>query len=98
MLNTSYSSSNFMILNYYNNSLFEYFLIDVQMDACMDTTRIVQAISSVQLFINRCLLNLESIENSDHKETGVSFRRSAIGHIQPPDPPWNAPEMPGAMP
>jgi hypothetical protein len=41
------------------NSLFEFFLIDVQMEACMETSRIKQAISSVQLFIQRCLLGLE---------------------------------------
>lgn len=42
------------------DGLFEYFLVDVQMGACMDTSRIVQANSSVQMFVNRCLLNLES--------------------------------------
>ncbi len=41
------------------DKLFEYFLIDVQMDACMKTSRIKQAISTVQLFISRCLINLE---------------------------------------
>ncbi|WP_211450788.1 neuraminidase-like domain-containing protein [Collimonas antrihumi] len=41
------------------DSLFEFFLIDVQMCACMDTSRIKQAISSVQLFVQRCLLGLE---------------------------------------
>jgi hypothetical protein len=41
------------------DSLFEFFLIDVQMDACMETSRIKQAISSVQLFIQRCFLGLE---------------------------------------
>ena len=41
------------------NGLFEYFLIDVEMSACAKTSRIKQAISSVQLFIQRCLLNLE---------------------------------------
>ncbi len=41
------------------NGLFEYFLIDVQMDTCMDTSRIKQAISSLQLFISRILMNLE---------------------------------------
>ena len=41
------------------DGLFEYFLIDVQMDACMETSRIVQAISSVQLFVQRCFLGLE---------------------------------------
>ncbi|MEO1396820.1 MAG: neuraminidase-like domain-containing protein [Cyanobacteria bacterium J06634_5] len=41
------------------NGLFEFFLIDVQMDACMETSRIKQAISSVQLFVQRCFLGLE---------------------------------------
>lgn len=41
------------------DKLFEYFLIDVQMDPCMVTSRIKQAISTVQLFIQRCLMNLE---------------------------------------
>lgn len=42
------------------DSLFEFFLIDVQMDACMETSRIKQAISTVQLFVQRCMLGLES--------------------------------------
>ncbi len=41
------------------NELFEYFLIDVEMAACFQTSRIKQAISSVQLFIQRILLGLE---------------------------------------
>ncbi len=39
--------------------LFEYFLMDVQMDPCMLTSRIRHALSSVQLFIERSLMNLE---------------------------------------
>lgn len=42
------------------DGLFEFFLIDVQMDACMETSRIKQAISSVQLFVQRCFLGLEA--------------------------------------
>jgi hypothetical protein len=45
------------------DSLFEFFLIDVQMCACMDTSRIKQAISSVQSFIQRCFLGLEAQYN-----------------------------------
>jgi len=41
------------------DSLFEFFLIDVQMDSCMQTSRLKQAISSVQLFVQRCFLGLE---------------------------------------
>ncbi|MCC3474017.1 MAG: peptidoglycan-binding protein [Microcoleus sp. PH2017_15_JOR_U_A] len=39
--------------------LFEYFLIDPGMEPIVQTSRIRLAISSVQLFIQRCLLNLE---------------------------------------
>lgn len=41
------------------DKLYEYFLIDVEMDPCTKTSRIRQAISTVQLFIQRCLMNLE---------------------------------------
>ena len=51
------------------DGLFEYFLIDVQMDACMQTSRIKQAISSVQTFIQRCFLGLE--EKQDPNDKGV---------------------------
>lgn len=53
------------------DGLFEYFLIDVQMGACMDSSRIVQANAAVQMFVNRCLLNLES-NMSNGSEKGVS--------------------------
>ncbi len=42
------------------NQLYGHYLIDVEMDPCMMTSRIKQAISSVQLFVQRCLMNLES--------------------------------------
>jgi hypothetical protein len=41
------------------DKLFEYFLMDVQMEPCMQTSRIRHALSSIQLFIERCLMNLE---------------------------------------
>jgi hypothetical protein len=41
------------------DKLYEHFLVDVQMDACMQTSRIRLALSTVQLFIMRCLMNLE---------------------------------------
>lgn len=41
------------------DKLFEWFLLDVEMEPCMKTSRIRQALSSVQLFVQRCLLNLE---------------------------------------
>jgi peptidoglycan hydrolase-like protein with peptidoglycan-binding domain len=41
------------------DKLFEYFLMDVQMEPGMQTSRIRHTLSSVQLFIERCLMNLE---------------------------------------
>jgi hypothetical protein len=42
------------------NQLYEHFLVDVGMQSCLATSRIKQAISAVQLFVQRCLLGLES--------------------------------------
>ncbi len=43
------------------NDLYDDFLVDVEMGSCAMTTRIKQAISSVQLFVQRCLMNLEPL-------------------------------------
>lgn len=53
------------------DKLYEHFLIDVEMDACMKTSRIRAALSTVQQFVTRCLMNLEpdvapSSIRSDH--------------------------------
>lgn len=54
------------------NELYGDFLIDVEISPCMMTTRIKQAISSVQLFIQRSLMNLEKpavfLTSDDAKE------------------------------
>jgi GH18 family chitinase len=42
-----------------SDQLYEFFLIDVDMSTCMLTSRIVQASAAVQLFVQRCLMNLE---------------------------------------
>jgi hypothetical protein len=54
------------------DSLFEFFLIDVQMEPCMETSRMVQAIASAQLFVQRCLLGLEEKQDAGGKEIGVA--------------------------
>ncbi|KAL7928243.1 putative toxin subunit [Trichoderma chlorosporum] len=41
------------------DGLFEFLLIDVQMGPCLQTSRIKQAISTVQLYVRRCILGLE---------------------------------------
>ena len=40
--------------------LYAHFLLDTEMSACTVTSRIRLALSSVQLFVQRCLMNLES--------------------------------------
>jgi hypothetical protein len=47
------------------NELYEYFLIDVQLEGCARTSRLVAAISSVQLYVHRCLMNLEEDRRTD---------------------------------
>ena len=42
------------------NDLFAFFLMDVEMNPCMATSRIVFAIGAVQLFVQRCLLRVEN--------------------------------------
>ena len=41
------------------NDLLNHFLIDVEMSSCQTTSRIKQALGSVQLFAQRCLMGLE---------------------------------------
>jgi pSer/pThr/pTyr-binding forkhead associated (FHA) protein len=45
------------------DDLFGYFLFDTQMQPCMETSRIRHALSSIQLFIERSLRNLEPLVN-----------------------------------
>ncbi|KAN0108658.1 hypothetical protein V8E51_008400 [Hyaloscypha variabilis] len=54
------------------DSLFEFFLIDVQMGSCLQTSRIKQAISSVQLFVERCLMNLEQSQGVQSQQVDSS--------------------------
>jgi hypothetical protein len=60
--------------------LYEFFLIDPGMEPTVQTSRIRLAIASVQLFIQRCLLNLEAkvhpsaILNAEHWEWMKRYR------------------------
>ena len=50
------------------NDLYSHFLIDVEMSSCQLTSRIKQAIGSVQLFAQRCLMGLEpDVQPNDPK-------------------------------
>ncbi len=57
------------------DKLFEHLLMDVQMDPCMETSRVRHALSSVQLFIERCLLGLEAEVPPESIDAGEGGRR-----------------------
>jgi hypothetical protein len=61
------------------NDLFNYFLIDTELEGCARTSRLVAATMSLQLYIHRILLNLEQ----DDQEPGTAGRV----HIQADDIP-----------
>jgi len=48
--------------------LYAYFLIDVEMGSCAMTSRIKLAHSSIQLFVQRCLLDIEPEVRADAKQ------------------------------
>lgn len=57
--------------------LFAWVLIDVEMSPCQLTTRVKQAMSSTQMFVQRCFLNLE--------QASVQVSRQALATTTPRD-------------
>jgi hypothetical protein len=57
-----------------SNQLFEYFLVDPGMEPVVQTSRLRLAMSSIQTFIQRCLLNLEN----DNSNAAVNVAPSSI--------------------
>ena len=47
------------------NDLYDYFLIDVEMESKIPSSRIVQAHGTVQLFVQRCMMGLEPKASAD---------------------------------
>jgi hypothetical protein len=47
------------------DDLYHYFLLDVEVEGCMRTSRVAAAIDSVQLYVHRCVTNLEGTSASD---------------------------------
>jgi Neuraminidase-like domain/Salmonella virulence plasmid 28.1kDa A protein len=62
------------------NDLFHYFLIDTELEGCARTSRLVAATMSLQLYVQRILLNLEQ----DNQEPGTAGRVNI--NIDPSDP------------
>lgn len=60
-----------------SDELFEYLLIDVEMKPIMMTSRIKQAINSIQLFIERIILQLE-FSKLDKTNPLITLKQSAI--------------------
>ncbi|MTI86960.1 MAG: hypothetical protein FH748_03210 [Balneolaceae bacterium] len=56
------------------SDLYKFFLLDVEMSGCFRTSRVVCANSSLQLYIHRCLMNLEQSDpllNPDYDDIQV---------------------------
>lgn len=45
------------------NDLYSFFLLDVEMSGCARASRVGAAISSLQLYVHRCLVNLEQSQD-----------------------------------
>jgi hypothetical protein len=45
--------------------LYQFFLLDMEMDGCARTSRVLEAISACQLYVHRCRMNLEQSESGD---------------------------------
>jgi hypothetical protein len=59
------------------DDLYNYFLLDVQLEGCMQTSWVVAAISSVQLYVYRCLMNLEQDQRDPHDPEHIHVTVSA---------------------
>lgn len=69
-LHTQYGSNVLLSVN----ELYNYYLIDPAMSACQYTSRIKQAISSVQFFIQRCLMGLEEDINTQTDQSWKQWK------------------------
>lgn len=64
------------------DDLYEYLLIDSQMSPCQLTTRILQANATIQLFVQRCLMNLEnykvSLNDTDWEQWNIWMKNYRV--------------------
>ena len=64
------------------DSLYDYFLIDVQTAGCSRTSRLVAATSSVQLYVHRCVMRLERTDRPDGETLVIGFARTRDGLLR----------------
>lgn len=61
------------------NDLYEYYLIDPQVESCLNTTRLLEAITATQLFAQRILFGLEDITaDQDFKDRWTWMRNYRV--------------------
>jgi len=65
-----------------HDDLYDYFLLDVDTSGCTRTSRVVAAISSVQLYIQRCVTGLEQSDPSVTTVTAIRVDPSAIPPVE----------------
>lgn len=68
------------------NDLYNFFLLDVEMSGCFRTSYIVAAITSVQLYIHRCLINLE--QSDPYLNPGITNVKVQPGWIPADEWEW----------
>ncbi len=61
------------------NDLYDHFLLDVQVEGCARTSRLVAAISSVQLYVHRALMRLERTSADSDSPLIVGFSQDNTG-------------------
>jgi hypothetical protein len=61
------------------NDLYSFFLLDVEMSGCFRTSYLVAAITSLQLYVHRCLMNLE--QSSQTLNPGIADVKVIPGWI-----------------
>ena len=65
-----------------DDDLYNYFLLDVESSGCTRTSRVVAAISSVQLYVQRCATGLEQSDPSITTVTPIHVDPSAIPAVE----------------
>ncbi|MBR7837209.1 hypothetical protein KDL01_28285 [Actinospica durhamensis] len=65
-----------------DDDLYDYFLLDVETSGCTRTSRVVAAISSVQLYVQRCTTGLEQSDPSITTVTRIKVDPSAIPAVE----------------
>ncbi|WP_084316899.1 neuraminidase-like domain-containing protein [Actinospica robiniae] len=65
-----------------HDDLYDYFLLDVDTSGCTRTSRVVAAISSVQLYIQRCVTGLEQSDPAITSITAIRVDPSAIPAVE----------------